>query len=192
MLWSNGCKVHGKISSHILKKSPIALTYSRIIEGATESKRSFMLLTSKKRRIRHSNYVSDTCVPGEFLPRLLPLCECYAYFQTSGPKKAEAIASGQSCTGPVIKPEDTNCSQCQPSARYICTAGVTENGYVSTLPVVRILEEGFIGNWELGARWDDNTFAFDVCQSIIGEVIYQNYVLYEMVWHNYLKEPQST
>ncbi len=26
MLWSNECKVQGKMSSHILKKSPIALT----------------------------------------------------------------------------------------------------------------------------------------------------------------------
>ncbi len=50
------------------------------------------------RHIRHiqagllcltSNYVQDTCVPGEFLPRQLPLCEDYAYFQASGPKKAE-------------------------------------------------------------------------------------------------------
>ncbi len=47
MLWLNGCEVQGKISSHILKKSPIALTYSRIVEGVTESKRSFMFLTSK-------------------------------------------------------------------------------------------------------------------------------------------------
>ncbi len=31
------------------EKSPIALTYSRIVEGVTESKRSFMFLTSKKR-----------------------------------------------------------------------------------------------------------------------------------------------
>ncbi len=30
------------MTSHILKKSPIALTYSRIVEGVTESKRSFM------------------------------------------------------------------------------------------------------------------------------------------------------
>ncbi len=36
------------MSSHILKKSPIALTYNRIVEGVTESKRSFMSLTSKK------------------------------------------------------------------------------------------------------------------------------------------------
>ncbi len=36
--WSNECKVQGKMSSHILKKSPIALTYSRIVEGVTESK----------------------------------------------------------------------------------------------------------------------------------------------------------
>ncbi len=46
MLWSNECKVQGKMSSHILKKSPIALTYSRIVEGEFESKRSFMFLTS--------------------------------------------------------------------------------------------------------------------------------------------------
>ncbi len=43
MLWSNECKVQGKISSHILKKSPIALTYSRIVEGVTESKRSLIV-----------------------------------------------------------------------------------------------------------------------------------------------------
>ncbi len=47
MLWSNECKVQGKMSSHILKKRPIALTYSRIVEGVTESNRSFMFLTSK-------------------------------------------------------------------------------------------------------------------------------------------------
>ncbi len=29
-------QVQGKMSSHILKKSPIALTYSRIVEGVTE------------------------------------------------------------------------------------------------------------------------------------------------------------
>ncbi len=29
-------------SSHILKKSPKALTYSKIVEGVTESNRSFM------------------------------------------------------------------------------------------------------------------------------------------------------
>ncbi len=46
---SNECKGQGKMSSHILQKSPIALTYSRIVEGVTESKRSFMFLTSKKR-----------------------------------------------------------------------------------------------------------------------------------------------
>ena len=37
------------MSTHILKKVPIALTYSRIVEGATELKRSFMFLTSKKK-----------------------------------------------------------------------------------------------------------------------------------------------
>ncbi len=35
------------MSSHILEKSPIALMYSRIVEGVTESNRSFMFLTSK-------------------------------------------------------------------------------------------------------------------------------------------------
>ncbi len=50
MLWSNECKVQGKMSSNILRKSPIiALMYSRIVEGVTESKRSVMFLTSKKR-----------------------------------------------------------------------------------------------------------------------------------------------
>ena len=39
------CKVQGKKSSHILKISPIALTYSRILGGLTDSKRSFMFLT---------------------------------------------------------------------------------------------------------------------------------------------------
>ncbi len=43
------------ISSHILKKSPIALTYSRIVEGVTESKRSFMFLTLKKT----ASYISE-------------------------------------------------------------------------------------------------------------------------------------
>ncbi len=47
MLWSNECKVQGKMLSHILKKSPIALTYSRIIEGVTESKRSAELCMRK-------------------------------------------------------------------------------------------------------------------------------------------------
>ncbi len=46
------------VKSH-LEKSPIALTCSRIVEGVTESKRSFTFLTSKKngfvyKRIRHS------------------------------------------------------------------------------------------------------------------------------------------
>ncbi len=31
MLWSNECKVQGKILSHILKKSPIALTTERAV-----------------------------------------------------------------------------------------------------------------------------------------------------------------
>ncbi len=35
------------VESHF-EKSPIALTYSRIAESVTESKRSFMFLTSKK------------------------------------------------------------------------------------------------------------------------------------------------
>ncbi len=33
MLWSNECKVQDKMSSHILKKSPIALTYSSPLES---------------------------------------------------------------------------------------------------------------------------------------------------------------
>ncbi len=38
MLWSNECKVQGKnVKSH-LEKSPTALSYSRIVEGVTESK----------------------------------------------------------------------------------------------------------------------------------------------------------
>ncbi len=34
----NECKVQGKMTSHILKKSSIPLTYSRIVECVTESK----------------------------------------------------------------------------------------------------------------------------------------------------------
>ncbi len=55
MLWSDECKVQGKKSSHILKKSPIGLTYSRILEGVTESKRSFMFLASEKT----ASYISE-------------------------------------------------------------------------------------------------------------------------------------
>ncbi len=43
------------MSSHILKKSLIALTYSTIVKGVTESKRSFMFLTAKKRLRIYAN-----------------------------------------------------------------------------------------------------------------------------------------
>ncbi len=43
------------MSSHTLKKSPIALTYSRIVEGVTES--TIRLLTSKKKASYISEYV---------------------------------------------------------------------------------------------------------------------------------------
>ena len=40
-------------NSHILKKGPIALTYNRIVEGVTESNRSFMYLTWKNSKFDH-------------------------------------------------------------------------------------------------------------------------------------------
>ncbi len=80
MLWSNGCKVQGKISSHILKKSPIALTYSRIFEGVTESKRSFMFLTSKK------SCLSELSVINFYVCSSLKItCCCWIYSYTVGP-----------------------------------------------------------------------------------------------------------
>ncbi len=49
-------QVQGKMWSDILKKSPIALTYNRIVEGASESKRSFMFWHRKKKTV---SYISE-------------------------------------------------------------------------------------------------------------------------------------
>ncbi len=48
------------MSSHISKKSPIALTYSKIVEGVTESSRSFMFLTPWKYN-NDCNVISSRC-----------------------------------------------------------------------------------------------------------------------------------
>ncbi len=59
------------MSSHNLKKSPIALTNSRIVEGVTEPNRSFMFLTWK--------YNNDCNVISSCYSLRTALCESIRY-----------------------------------------------------------------------------------------------------------------
>ncbi len=95
MLWSNECKVQGKMSNHILKKSPIALTYSRIVEGVGEAwscPLHYVAHKKKTKKQQHEMMRFEDCI------LLIGVCHCCVYPVQESRKKfmgAYHAAKGQ-------------------------------------------------------------------------------------------------